>query len=413
MRAFLSDKRINISLLVMFFCVVTSSISAQSTYTRSTKTGNQTVTEGSAFKGRWTLSVGGGPTLFFGDMKQYRYYPVTNYESEWRFGGNLTLERSISPVFSIRGQGLYSELAGTRRAWKSYFNAELIEFNLSTAVNLNNLIGGFLRDKALSINIIVGLGVLNYNTTVYELGSNKTLSQLGYGSGIGIGGRTLEGMLMGGLGIDYHLNDNWAIRFESANRGINSDLLDNYANMFKYDVYNHTSLGIAYTFNRRIGRIKLVPEDSQEVVPLTMPLSGEEPVQPENNQNPQGINAFNRVIDVLDVDAPKEEPQEPEIEVVKETFKPKYVNSVGIEYRVQIRARYGHQISTAELARTYSLPQDEIMESTHKGYFIYTIGNFATYDEAVAKRNSVRSQNKVYDAFIVAFKNGARLDKLP
>ncbi len=412
MRAFLSDKRIVISFLVMFFGVATSSLSGQSTYTRSTKIGNQTVTEGSSFKGRWTLSVGGGPTLFFGDMKQYQYYPVTNYESEWRFGGNLMLERSISPVFSIRGQGLYSELAGTRRAWKKYFNSELIEFNLSTAVNLNNLIGGFLRDKPISFHVIFGIGLLNYNTTVYELGSNKTVSTLGFGNGKGIGGRTLEGLLLGGFGVDIHLNDNWAIRLESANRGINSDLLDNYVNMFKYDVYNHTSLGIAYTFNRRIGKVKLVPEDDQEIVPITMPQYEEEPVQPESNQNPQGTNAFNRVIDVLDVEAPIEV-KEPEIEVVKETPKPQYIKSDGIEYRVQIRARYGHKISTAELARSYNLPQDEIMESTHKGYFIYTIGNFASYDEAVVKRNSIRSQNKVYDAFIVAFKNGVRLDKLP
>lgn len=350
--------------------------------------------------------------MFIGDIKQYRYYPVYHYESEWKFGVNMTLERSVSPTFSIRGQAMYSELAGTKRPWQQYFNAELIEFNLSTAINLNNLFAGYAPERAVTFDLIFGIGLLNYNTTVYQLGTNNMVSMLGFGHGKGIDGRTLEGIALGGLGINFHLNNNWAIRLETEVRGVNSDLLDNTLGVFPYDMYHNTSFGIAYTFNRRIGRIKLVPEDNQEIVPITMPQYEEEPLEPESNQNPQGTNAFNRVIDVLDVDTPKET-EEPEIEVVKEMPKPKYINTGGIEYRVQIRARYGHKISTAELARSYNLPQDDIMESTHKGYFIYTIGNFATYDEAAVKRNSVRSLNKVYDAFIVAFKNGVRLDKLP
>lgn len=412
MRAFLSDKRILFGVQIVFCLLLISPSIAQTTYSRSTRTGNRTITDESSFRGRWTLSIGGGPTLFFGDMKQYRYYPVTNYENEWRFGGNIMLERSVSPVFSIRGQGLYSELAGTRRAWKSYFESELIEFNLGSSVNLNNLIGGFLRDRAITFHAIFGVGLLNYNTTVYELGTNKTLSKRGFGNGSGIGGRTLEGLLMGGFGIDFHFNDNWAIRLESSNRAINSDLLDNFSNKFNYDVYNHTSMGIAYTFNKRIKNVKLVPED-KEIIPISLPLSEEEPLQPASNENPQGTNVFNRVIDVLDIQAPKEEPKEPEKEVVKETPQPIYVSASGVDYRVQIRARYGHKISIAELAKTYKLSPSEIMESAHKGYFIYTIGMFDSYEQAAEKRNIVRSNNGVFDAFVVAFKNGTRLDKLP
>lgn len=350
------------------------------------------------------LSVGFGPTLFFGDVKQYQYYPVTNYESEWKFGGSLMLEYPISPVFSLRGQGLYSELAGTRREWKKYFNSELIEFNLNTAINLNNLIGGFRPDRSWNINLVVGVGLLNYNTTVYELGSNKVLVERGFGNGSGIGGRTLEGLLMGGIGFDYHFNKNWSVRFETANRALNSDLLDNHANSFEYDVYNHTSIGLSYTFKSSGKNIKMVPESEPGL--LIVDPDAIRPVTPAET----GFDDFNRVIDVLDV---KPEPETVVEEViVKETPKPepKYT---GTEYRVQIRARYGRQISKQELAKTYNLSAADIMENIHNGYYIYTIGSYNSYDQAAQSRNVIRSKHGVYDAFIVAFRNGERLSKLP
>ena len=358
------------------------------------------------------LTVGFGPTLFFGDVKQYQYYPLNNYESEWKFGGSLMLEYPISPVFSIRGQGLYSELAGTRRAWNKYFNSELIEFNLNTAINLNNLIGGFRPNRSWNINLVVGVGLVNYNTTVYELGTNKVLAERGFGNGSGIGGRMLEGLLMGGIGFDYHFNKNWSVRLETANRALNSDLLDNHANSFKYDVYNHTSLGLSYTFKSSGQNIKMVPESEPGLILVDQ--EAEESASPVEVKKESGFDGFNRVIDVLDIE-PESEPEAQVIVeevIVKEAPEPQ-PNYTGTEYRVQIRARYGRQISKQELAKSYNLSTADIMENTYNGYYIYTVGSYNTYDQAAQRRNVIRSSNGVYDAFIVAFRNGVRLSKLP
>lgn len=407
--------------LIFFVTALISNYSiAQTTYTKQSgrtearpQKASQSVPASSTSSARaLRLSVGFGPTLFFGDVKQYQYYPVTNFESEWKFGGSLMLEYPISPVFSIRGQGLYSELAGTRRAWNKYFNSELIEFNLNTAINLNNLFGGFRPNRSWNINLVVGVGILNYNTTVYELGTNKVLAKRGFGNGMGIGGRTLEGVLMGGIGFDYHINRNWSIRIETANRALNSDLLDNHANSFKYDIYNHTSIGLSYTFKSSGQNIKMVPESEPGL--LVVDQQAQEPASPVENKNESGFDGFNRVIDVLDVD-PVPEP-EPEVVVkeviVKEKPNPLPVYS-GTEYRVQIRARYGRQISKQELAKSYNLSPSDIMENTYNGYYIYTVGSYPTYDQAAQRRNVIRSTHGVYDAFIVAFRNGIRLSKLP
>ncbi|MCK9450693.1 MAG: porin family protein [Bacteroidales bacterium] len=402
--------------LIFFVTALISNYSiAQTTYSKQSakpesrpkKSSETTPSYSGSSPNALRLSVSFGPTLFFGDVKQYKYYPVSNYENEWKFGGSLMLEYQIGPIFSLRGQALYSELAGTRREWKKYFNSELIEFNLNTAINLNNLIGGYRADRPWNINLVVGVGLLNYNTTVYELGSNKILAKRGFGNGTGIDGRTLEGVLMGGIGFDYHFNKNWSLRIETANRALNSDLLDNHANGFKYDVYNHTSIGFSYTFKSTGKNIRMVPEaesDLQVVEPDALI-----PVEPTDKSDSEG---FNRVIDVLELQ-PKAEPEKIVEEViVKETPTPKPVYT-GTEYRVQIRARYGRQISKQELAKNYNLPAAEIMENTYNGYYIYTIGSYSNYDQAAQRRNTIRSTHGVYDAFIVAFRNGERLSKLP
>lgn len=408
---------------VFLFVIAIFSIdsTAQTTYSRKPPKKNEAKSNSSefvsinnSFKPAWSIILGGGPSLFFGDTRQYRYYPVTNYESEWKFGGSLMLERSISPVFSLRGQALYSGLAGTRRSMNKYFNANLIEFNFNTAINLNNLISSYRPARKWGVYILIGVGLVNFNTTVYELGSNKIISKQGYGYGSGIGGRTLEGLLMGGLGFSYKIDKNWAVHFETAHRALNTDKLDNHVGGFKYDIYNQTSIGLSYTFSSSGKRIKMVPEDQPEL--LIVDPDDRAPVQPDQQARKE-MDSFNRVIDVLELNeqALAEQPETiSEIEEKPKEEEPVPAQTIyGIEYRVQIRARYGSKISIDYLAKTYNLSAYEIKENSFNGYYIYTIGSYTTYDEAANKRNIIRSQNGIYDAFVVAFKDGNRLQKLP
>ena len=416
--------------IAVFLMLVTFShdMQAQTTYSKkSSKTDrvnekqSPAIISSNSFRPDWSFYFGGGPSLFFGDTRQYRYYPVMNYESEWKFGGTVMLKRSISPVFSLRGQVLYSGLAGTRRPWKKYFNTSLIEFNLNTAINLNNLISGYRSSRKWGVDVIIGVGLVNFNTTVYQLGSNTILSKQGFGNGSGIGGRTLEGLLLGGIGFEYQLDKNWAIRFETANRALNTDKLDNHVGGFKYDIYNHSSIGLAYTFKSTGKNIKLVPEGEPGL--LIVDPDNMNPVKPDESRN-QEVTSFNRVIDVLELDYNRQEPVTIEEEIIPpaETIIteqeiveiPEPVKQFSeFEYRVQIRARYGTKIAIDYLAKTYNLPAEEIMENSYNGYYIYTIGSFATYDEAATRRNQIRSQNRIYDAFVVAFRDGQRLQKLP
>lgn len=53
---------------------------------------------------------------------------------------------------------------------------------------------------------------------------------------------------------------------------------------------------------------------------------------------------------------------------------------------------------------------DNVMVYEHQGMFKYTSGNETSYQEAVRLQNELRRNKKYRDAFIIAFKNGERID---
>jgi opacity protein-like surface antigen len=357
---------------------------------------------GMGWSNDWRVSLGVGTALFFGDIKQYNFYPVFNNKSEWRFNANLIIEKQLSPVFSLRGQGVYAHYAGTKREWDRNFVAKNTEFNLNTAIDLNNLFGRDRKDRFFTTSVILGVGLINFNSTLYELSSGNLVAQGGFGNGSGINGQTLEGIVIGGFSFDFRLDDTWSLRLETANRIINSDLFDLTASGgFKYDVYNNTSIGISYTFNKNKKRVSKVPESEPEMIIPTAVQN--EPIAPENS--------LNQVVEVLAV-----EEAAPAAVIIPEVITKPKTNEVAIlevEYRVQIRAKYEGKVPISELSNKYNIPENEISESSHNRYYIYTVGSYATYEQAAQKRNELKSTNKIFDAFVVAFKNGVRLNKLP
>lgn len=369
----------------------------------ATKTQNINELPHKQWDNSWRFTLAGGMTYQVCDIREYRYFEIFRNINDWRYGGSLMLERQLSPVFSLRGQGFYGVFAGTAPALDRKFRAENIEGTLSTSIDLNNLFGRNRSDRAFTLNLILGAGLANYSTTLSEISTGNTVRRSGFGTGLGLGGRLLDALVMAGLGADFRLDDHWSLRLESVNRMLNSDLLDLTEGGRKLDAYNYSSVGISYTFGRK--RVSKVPESE----PFVIVEKQTEPVRP--------TASFNQVIDILAVDSVDVHREVVETIIPVETTVKKTVeketNLIGIEYRIQIRARYEGKVSISELSQKYNLPESEINESKHNHYFIYTVGSFTSYEQAAEKRNDIRSVNKVYDAFIVVFKDGMRVDKLP
>ncbi len=379
----------------------------------------QNVVPNKGFSPYWEVGINGGTSLFFGDVKQNRIIPVSNNNNEWRLGGSFMAGRQFSYIFGLRGQVLYGQIAGTKRSADYYFEGDYIEFNLNTTINMNNLFGKRRADRFASAYLLVGVGITNYNSTIYTLSTGQKKRQIGFGNGSGIGGRTLEGILTGGVGVNFRINDHLNVNFETANRIMNSDDMDGWKNGFKYDVYNYTSLGLTYRFGgRRVKSVSQSPvehQNVQEVPPMKMepekvkkPHTVEmQPVMPPATTDTAKTKAT--TIKQYQPVKPAQQPQQHVTKVHVVTPPPKPL----LEYRVQIRAKHGQRVPLGWLSKKYSLPQNEIREDKHNGYYIYTIGSYQTYEQARTRRDKLRSRYGKNDAFVVAFKNGYRLDKLP
>ena len=386
----------------------------------------QHVVPGKKFSPYWETGLNVGSSIFFGDAKQNPIMPVSTNNNEWRIGGSVMFGRQFSYVFGLRGQALYGQIAGTKRASDYFFEGDYIEFNANTTIDLNNLFGKNRTDRFASAYLLVGLGVTNYNSTVYQLSTSLQKKQIGFGNGSGIGGRTLEGILTGGVGVNFRINKNFIINLESANRLMNSDNMDGWINGFKYDIYNYTSVGLTYRFGRRKAKaaqapppatvhqnIKEVPPVKPQPKPEKKPCTVEmKPVMPPAATATKTEKPVQQAI--TPVQKPAQQPvQKPEATKITYAATPTPPPQPVLEYRVQIRAKYGHRVSISWLSNKYGIPATQIREDKHEGYYIYTVGSYKTYEQARTRRDQLRSRNGITDAFVVAFKNGYRLDKLP
>jgi len=391
------------SLTVLFFIFFLSSAIVAQSYNKT-----------SSFTSYWQINANGGTSLFFGDIKQYKFWPVSSNENEWQFAGGLQLVKQVSPVFGVRGQAIYGRLSGTRRDWNMYFESNYIEFNLNTTISIRNIISKYNSNQFWDVYLIAGIGITNYNTELKDLATKQVIKKVGYGNGKSFGGRTLQGILTGGLGFDFRLSDKWNINLESSNRIMNSDDMDGVVSSFIYDVYNYTSVGLSYKFG--VKKTKKKADDynyfeskDKDIEETEYDYYGTDPVEPP-------------VVDALVVTpvivAPPineeviiEQPTEI-IVILEQSDDSTALPKISIEYRVQISAKYGQELSIQNLSNKYDIPTETIKEDRYNNYYIYTIGSYSTYNQAREKRNQIRNHG-IGDAFVVAFKDGHRLSKLP
>ncbi|PKP52247.1 MAG: hypothetical protein CVT92_09965 [Bacteroidetes bacterium HGW-Bacteroidetes-1] len=368
-----------------------------------------------AFNPEWHLTVSGGTSVFLGDVKQNPVLPSLSNRSELRYVGSIGFGRRFSSVLGLRIETDYSHVLGTSRLHDIHFQSEIFEGNLVLQIYPINLLTSFKSDRLADFYLVAGGGLINFNSILYQLIDGKTLAKSGFGNGRGIGGRTLEGMLFGGFGIEFPVHSNWAIRFEMANRILNSDMLDLKQSGSKYDMYNYATFGIRFKFDKSQGKKSRAPDASKPN------LKEKEVAEKKDDQyllnkivendsaveeKQQIVKDLSIITEVTMVDTTLQ------LVIEKEAF-PVSVQSMNREYRVQIFAAGGKKVEIERLALHFRLQSSEIKEDVYNGMYIYSVGSYNSYEEAASRRNLIRSENGVKDAFIVFFENGKRLPRLP
>lgn len=87
-----------------------------------------------------------------------------------------------------------------------------------------------------------------------------------------------------------------------------------------------------------------------------------------------------------------------------------FVGKPGIEFRVQCGA-FRHSGEQYKLARRYNI-REPLAEEYHNGLYKYTVGSLSTYQEAVRFRDNFIARTNLQSVFIVAYKDGRRLQNL-
>ncbi len=192
------------------------------------------------------ITASAGPTVSFTDIKAKHVFPTIQPQNEVGFTLQGSINWNVNTYFAMGGQIAYATISGAKSNLR--FDASLIEGNLSINFNPFRLIVRYRSDQRWDPYLIVGVGLSYYNSKLSNISENEVIAKRGYGQGGGIFGLVIEGVAIGGAGIKFKINNNWFIRFESANRWMNDDHLDTFqsTNSSPYDFYNLTTLGVSY-----------------------------------------------------------------------------------------------------------------------------------------------------------------------
>ncbi|MFZ4412058.1 MAG: OmpA family protein [Bacteroidales bacterium] len=204
------------------------------------------------FLDNWSVNLNGGASLFWGDLKQYKIFPVTNFENEWNVAYGLVLTKKLNSIFELRGQFIKGNLTGTRRPLGVYFDAQFNSYNINATLNFGNLFYGDNPCRKLNIYGIAGIGLFDFRAVKKTLGSNTYITSRGYSANGTVKEKMqTETTIPLGIGFKYKLDSRFEINFENIWTVVNSDDVDMSRGGVTYDIISYSSLGLTYKFNFR------------------------------------------------------------------------------------------------------------------------------------------------------------------
>ncbi|HJN06946.1 MAG TPA: hypothetical protein QF480_10055, partial [Bacteroidales bacterium] len=257
--------------------------------------------------------------------------------------------------------------------------------NINLLVDFNSLFWE-PSSRKMSVYGIVGIGYSTWNSKLVDSLTGTIMD-----SGYTIGTNTYKkgGFVVPvGLGINYMLNNNWALNIEMNLRMVLNDDVDVWRDGFKYDQVLYTSFGISYFINRRSSGNRKRLEKKAYIT---------EPVEPVP------LYDYN----VQDGGNKKSNKSESEVILIESPIEKKIETPSGIRYRVQILAKRNKLPSFQYLRDRYNI-QGNIYENYQNGVYRYSTGDFNSYRDALRHSYLMRDKG-ITEAFVVAYKNDKRI----
>ena len=382
---------------------------------------------GSRFFSNWSMSLSGGPNIFFGDLKENNILPATSPINEIRFAGTFSLNRQLSYVFMLRAQVLYGEIAGEKLKYKDgtpcnqYFQGNILEYNLNTTINFSNLFGGHKPKRFFFVYGTLGLGVSTWISTSMDITTNEPIATSGSSSN-----RSIALVIPAGLGFYFSIKDKLNLGLEWTLRGVNSDKVDATVGGIPYDAYSLLAFNLTYNFNRRSGD-KLSPASPQKQIGPPPPeplLAAEIADEKQKEQAAKAMTSYPTlppplpVKDTLPPPQPVKDTLPPKQPILAPDTLPKEVvlpdtnimekPHQGISYRVQVFSFKDSTYNADQVKAKFKLSQTVTKEFSG-GWYRYTIGPFTSPAEANKVITGLRNSKTIPDAFYVKYIDGKRV----
>lgn len=346
---------------------------------------------------KWDVGLDLGYTQFYGDVSSHNYFQKLSGES--RIGVEVYARRMFNPAVGA-GIGLFS--AGLRSI-KDKENGKTVSYTMGgnfddlsvfAYADFSNLIGNYRSSRKLSVYGKLGLGVSIWNT---GLTNNITGSIIRSGTTSGSTKYANKALCVPlGAGLDYRINDHWAVHAGGTFTTVLSDDVDLWHGGFKYDQLFYTHVGVTY-YIQPGHHGSLLGENNERT-------------RHRRNRRKRQINkASIPIFDYMVNPAPEVTPLKPKLDELHVPLKApsgEKATSTGVQFRIQImasRVRLDPVLLQAKYKFDY--PVKEVHQD---GYYRYTIGQFRTYQQALTECRKILGMG-VHGAFVTAYRNGQRI----
>ena len=390
---------------------------------------------GQSTSNNWQVGFNMGTLGYFGDVNTSK-----NIVSHMKMGFEFTLSKQISPLFGIKGDLLIGKLQGKTDS-NLEFNSDLVEAMINASINFSTLCWGENRNQMINIYGLAGLGLGNFNGSTINKNTGATVHSFGHDSGKGINGYEIGGLGNLGVCVDFDLGNNMKATIESAFKFTADDKLDGVVSGFSHDVYNYTSLGIAYKFptgqkykrNARSESVippiikPTVPEkkeqpsaaiqEAKKVDSIIKPLVAQKEIKKEADvQSPDSVDMMAKKIeqlmaknskkDELPADRSEADRKAKDAKAIKPAASTDDMDSY-TGYKVQLFATQ-KSMPVEKVKAKYPF-STSIRVDKANNLFHCSIGTFATFKEANKYSLGLHKKKGLQKTFVVYFKNGKRI----
>lgn len=354
---------------------------------------------GYSFKDNWAIQFQPGLSQFYGDASNHNYFQ--KFKGEFGLSADISVRKMLIPAlgvglnFGYAGLKSYKDQKTDGTKVDFHLNGNYFDANLFVYVNFNHLFAGYKPGRRFTAYGTAGLGWGFWNSSLMDGITGLTIKS---GSKNGTYTYKTNAFVVPlSLGMNWRITDRWSVNLGGTLRTVFNDDVDVWHDGFKYDQIFSTQLGVTYHIRSGWGRNAKKQKASRQSSCCNEKVEKSKPVIP--------IYGFD---EMKPLSAPAGTVKHPQtVEPTSPPLKVKEAISPKFEFRVQIMAKTKPLPEASALQARYHLPYP-VVETYQDGLYRYSVGSFQSYSVALAASKKIRSHG-VFDAFVVAYRNGRRI----